>query len=437
MKKKLPVFELKINVEDEAIVDSIALVEQPAIESDFLAFTKSYAQELFKVNDERMELLGAAMIPDKLIYRVDTQTNEEYNVYFTKETIRQIAQHYFKSGFQKSLNMNHTSVPAKSFIFQSFIVDKAKGINAPKGIEAPEGSWIIGVKCEDPEVWDSIKLGVVKGFSIEGVFQFLDKNMSKIDEDLEVLNILNRINELKDAELKYQNMNIKKDLIGAFKNLLGLYFSKVYTKDELKISDKSIGGKVELVQGDGSLSPAPDGEYVMDDGYAFTIKDGMISSVVGEDPVEVEVESSDSPADVETEVVAEIDTTTGSTKCAIGEPEITEPSVDPAEVESPAEEADPVDVTEMEARLDALESKMNECMDMCKGLMDSMNMEKESASQAIEAFNREVKQLNENILTLAKVPVEFSKTNKKPVIEDSKNDEMLELVRMIGGFNKK
>lgn len=197
MKKKRPVFELKINVEDGAIVNAMAMVEHPAIESNFLAFGKQ-VEMAFAANDERMELLGAAMIPDQLIYRIDPKTKEEFEVFFSAETIRQIAQEYFKSGYQNNLNLNHTSIPAKSYIFQSYIVDSSKGLNAPMGIDVKDGSWIVGVKINDAKVWDDVKAGKVKGFSIEGVFEFIESKFSKEDnnDDAEVIEVLTRLNQL-------------------------------------------------------------------------------------------------------------------------------------------------------------------------------------------------------------------------------------------------
>lgn len=197
MKKKLPVYKLTINPSEDAEVSAIALVEEPAIESNFIAFEKDFTYEQFAANEDRMELLGAALIPDQLIYRRDKQTGEEYNVYFDSDTIREIAQNYMKSGYQSNTNIGHTSIPAKSYIFQSFIVDKSRGINAPKGIDVPDQSWIVGVKVEDKGVWNDVKAGKVKGFSVEGVFQFIESKFSKeVDDDKELEQLLKQINTI-------------------------------------------------------------------------------------------------------------------------------------------------------------------------------------------------------------------------------------------------
>jgi hypothetical protein len=196
MKKNLPTYELKINLDEDSIVSGIALVESPAIESNFLAFSSDITYEQFATNDERMELLGAALIPDLPIYRKNP-AGEEYQVFFSKETVREIAQQYFKYGFQKNLNIGHTSIPAQSYIFQSYIVDSKKGLEAPKGVSAPDGSWIIGVKVDDKTTWNKIKAGQLKGFSIEGVFQMLDTKLSnEKDEDAELIQLLNQFNTL-------------------------------------------------------------------------------------------------------------------------------------------------------------------------------------------------------------------------------------------------
>lgn len=197
-KKTLPRFRLKINPQDDAIVSGIALVEQPAIESNFLAFSKEYTYSDFAANEDKMELLGAAMIPDQYIYRIDKATGEEFEVFFQADDIREIAQQYMKCGFQQNMNMNHTSIPSKSYIFQSYIVDSSKGMKAPIGVDAPDGSWIIGVKVDDSNTWADIKAGKVKGFSIEGMFEFIETSFSKEEDtdDIEVLKLLNQINQI-------------------------------------------------------------------------------------------------------------------------------------------------------------------------------------------------------------------------------------------------
>lgn len=187
---ELPVYELKVDEQLDAVVNAIAIVKNPAIESDFLAFEKAISLE-FATDDDKRELVGAAMIPNQKIYRKDT--NGEYYVFFSPDTIRQIAQIFFKKGFQKNINVEHTPTPAHSYIFQSYIINSEQGLNSPKGLDLPEGSWVIGLKVEDENVWKEIKSGKTKGFSIEGVFQF---NKEVSDEEKEIIETINTINKL-------------------------------------------------------------------------------------------------------------------------------------------------------------------------------------------------------------------------------------------------
>ena len=200
-------------------------------------------------------------------------------------------------------------------------------------------------------------------------------------------------------------MNIKKELISTFKNLLGVYFGKVYSDSELKISDKSVGGKVEQINSDGSLTPVEDGDFVMQDGFSFTVKGGVIESIVGQEKVVEQAVEDDTKPEVET----------------------------PAEeaTETPEQEAE--DETKVDERLTAVEQAVAEI----KAMLDSMKMEKMESAKAIETFTATVKELNTNIQTLAKVPVEFSKTNKTASVEESKEEKLFAVARMFGSIGKK
>jgi len=190
-KIELPVYELTVNDED-AFVDFIALVENPAIEVEFLAFAnqEKYA---FALDEDKKELIGAAMIPDQMIFRRNDK-GEEFNVFFSKDTIRQIVQSFFKSGYQSNMNIEHSATNADSFIFQSMIVDKAKGISF---MDLPDGSWVVGVKVLNDEVWADIKAGKRKGFSVEGIFETMrNKFKSDAEEENEIILLLQKLQKL-------------------------------------------------------------------------------------------------------------------------------------------------------------------------------------------------------------------------------------------------
>jgi len=192
----LPTYELRIDPEKQSFVDAIALVESPAIESDFIAFSKDQKDISFSMDDTKMELLGAAMVPNMLIYRKD-KTGAEYNVYFSSDTIRSIAQVFAKNSFQRNMNLEHTSIPAHSYVFQSYIVDGTKGMYSPLNLNLVDGAWVVGVKVQDPNVWNDIKSGKVKGFSVEGVFELIKQDFStiNINEPAEYAAMFNEINK--------------------------------------------------------------------------------------------------------------------------------------------------------------------------------------------------------------------------------------------------
>lgn len=195
-KDKLPVFEIFIDEAEDSFVDAIALVDKPAIESDFLSFNKNSDSKFkFSVDDEeRMELIGAALIPDINIYRQDPN-GDGYYVSFSKDTVRNIAQVFMKRGLQNSMNIEHTETPAHSYVYQSYIVDKGKGINSPKHLNLPDGSWVVGVKVTDSNVWNDIKAGKTKGFSVEGLFKIAEKKV-KTDQSKQTEEVFDLIREI-------------------------------------------------------------------------------------------------------------------------------------------------------------------------------------------------------------------------------------------------
>ena len=165
MYNEKPLLRLEINVEEDG-VNIISLVEFPAVERNFIQLSKEVKLSL---NDEKKELLGVALIPDMPIYRRDEQG--EYYIVFSAESIRKIA-----IDFYKKLNVNMADVEHNHNIengityFQSMIIDKEQGI-CPKAFkDLPNGTWIVGCKIDNINVWDAVKNGTVKGFSIDGIF---------------------------------------------------------------------------------------------------------------------------------------------------------------------------------------------------------------------------------------------------------------------------
>lgn len=160
-----PLLRLTINGDEDG-VNIISLVEFPAVERNFIQLSKEVKLSL---NDEKRELLGVALIPDFPIYRRDEQG--EYYITFSAEAIRKAA-----IDFYKKLNVNMADVEHSHDMengityFQSLIIDKENGICPTAFKDLPDGTWIVGCKVDNDEVWDAVKSGEVKGFSIDGYF---------------------------------------------------------------------------------------------------------------------------------------------------------------------------------------------------------------------------------------------------------------------------
>mgnify|MGYP003336935001 FL=1 len=156
---------------------------------------KSIERQSFAIQDEEERIItGPLMLADTPIYRNDG--NGEYYVVFTKDTIKKIAQKYFKKGYQNNVNLQHDSGQVKDGItmFESWIVDEKRGIKPMKGFEdVNDGSWFGSFKVENDDVWQMVKDGKVKGFSVEGIFNYV-KDKTKEEKMMEdIINILYQV----------------------------------------------------------------------------------------------------------------------------------------------------------------------------------------------------------------------------------------------------
>lgn len=289
---KLPIYEMIINPEEnsEIEVSFVALVEKPAIERNFLAFDTNRVN--FSINEEKRIISGPAMVADLPIYRRDE--NGEYNVFFSPETIKQIALKFFKKDYHKNLNLFHD--PGLSLegvtIFESFVTDKDRGIKPMKGFEdLPDGSWFISAKIDNEQVWQKIKSGEVKGFSVEGIFSYIKKQKSTEEKLSELLSeTIFSDCHLNETEL----MSTVKDMLVTLKQkFLGepapvpapapnpaptqVLNTDYQLKDGTAITvDKLESGGVVLIAG----APAPAGQHELADGTKITVGEGGVITEV-------------------------------------------------------------------------------------------------------------------------------------------------------------
>lgn len=199
--EKSELLELIIDEEDESGVSMIALVDTPAIESNWMAFNKEDIKQIFQIQDEEKRIVsGYFMKADLPIIRLNDK-NEKYYVVFRRETIEKIVNKFFKNGYNANVNLMHdNNLQAKGvYVIESLIIDSKRGTKAPEGFEdAPDGSWFGSMRVENDEVWQMVKDGTFKGFSVEGMF----------GQDKTVKYPTNLIKKIRDVVKRYKE-NLK------------------------------------------------------------------------------------------------------------------------------------------------------------------------------------------------------------------------------------
>ena len=162
----LPIYELKLDKNTDGVY-CISLVDFPAIEQDFLVFDAQEEVKFTKVDEEKHIVYGPAMIPDMAIYRRD-ESGREYYVKFSKETIAQIAQKFHKDNCIYNISVGHEVDVKDCFVFTSYIIDRENGLDPVQFRNIADGSWIVGVKVDNDNVWNAIKnTDLLRGFSVE------------------------------------------------------------------------------------------------------------------------------------------------------------------------------------------------------------------------------------------------------------------------------
>ena len=186
--KRKRIYKMEIDENADEAVFAMSLVENPAIEVDFVALSKQEKVVRLAVTDnEKRIVTGLALVPDMEIPRID-ESGEEYSIYFSKDVVRKAAYSLMKNGHTKDVTLEHAEKvkPGNAYIIESWIVDNpVMDKTSSYGFNATPGSWAISMKIDDEELWQEVKLGNVKGFSLEGKFAHVldtEVEMSKQDE---------------------------------------------------------------------------------------------------------------------------------------------------------------------------------------------------------------------------------------------------------------
>ena len=307
--KGLPLYRAEIDADDTTTgMFIISLVDSPATMSDFMAFNEDKRLMTYNVeSDEKRQVFGLVMAADMPIYRRD-DNGFEYYITYSKETIALMAEKYLKMSLQNNVDTQHSfELEDGIFMNQLFVKDTEKGVS-PKGYEDyKDGSLFAQFHIANDSVWEEVKKGTYKGFSLAGVFNVEPKEETKEDDK----------NNNKEEKKDNSFMKIK-SIKEALKAMIRQMEFSTATTDKGVIGwdvdgEIEVGTEVYLVDENGDRQPIEDGDYVLEDGRTVVVKDSKVEEIkekaeeVVEEPTqgptteETNVEENEEPTDTEVE----------------------------------------------------------------------------------------------------------------------------------------
>jgi hypothetical protein len=291
-------YEGKYNKKSKGVF-AISLVNAPATEETFIAMSKQEKIVKFaKVDEEQRILMGLVLQPEQLIYRVDEDGNE-FEMFFSAETIKDFSQNFFQSGFQLNSKLEHDE-PIEGVTFvESWLVENPKvDKSAAFGLEYPKGSWLVSMKVDNDDIWNNyIKTGELKGFSIDGMVE------------------LEEVNFKSNIQMSKSNKNILallKQIVSGAEQEVEVTLGSVKSGElDIQFDGESleVGTAVFLIADEEKVSLA-DGSYKIDEGGEIVVKDGLVESMSeaeAEEEVAPEAEEVvDAELEEEEEVIEEV-----------------------------------------------------------------------------------------------------------------------------------
>jgi len=244
----LDVYDITLGVDDIGI-KATSLVTLPAMDSQFLHFNEEKPQFIF-ASEEKRELIGAIMIPDKLIYRnID---GFKFWVNFTAETIRELTSKMIKSGTAGlfTIQHQHDAVDGAIDVQEVWIKESDTDKSMDFGIEEPIGTSFMKVKVNDELIWNQIKESGLNGFSIELDASIVEKNELVFN---------------KEVEPKKETMNIT----DVFTNSVEVNGVKLHFNSDLKKNTYIV------TESEAGLPMAFSGEFSLDS-VNYNVVDGVV-----------------------------------------------------------------------------------------------------------------------------------------------------------------
>ena len=293
----IPVYDALITDEETGMM-KISLVDDPAVMSDFLAFDNIRKMQMYSVTDEEKRLVrGVVMRADFPIYRRDERMGEYYIIY-KPETIRAMAEKYLAESRQNDVNVMHSTDVDGVQMVQWFI--KGDGVSVDGFDDIADGSLFAEFHILNDEVWNAVKAGDYKGFSLEGFFDLAPERDKQTVEEI-VDDLDGQFSSMFKSLFK-RNMSKINRFKAALAKLLAVFGNVTTDKGVLAWDgdeDLKEGDAVFIEDQEGNRTDAPDGDYITPDNKTIVVVDGKVSEI--RDP-EAEVAPEEAPANEEEEV---------------------------------------------------------------------------------------------------------------------------------------
>ena len=373
-------YEGKYNKKSKGVF-AISLVNAPATEETFIAMAKQDKIVKFaKVDEEQRILMGLVLQPEQLIYRVDEDGNE-FEMFFSAETIKDFSQNFFQSGFQLNSKLEHDEpIEGVTFVESWLVEDPKVDKSAAFGLEYPKGSWLVSMKVDNDDIWNNyIKTGELKGFSIDGMVELEEVNfksniqMSKSNKN--ILALLKQIVSGAEQEVEVTLGSVKS-------GELDIQFDG---------ETLEVGTAVFLIADESEKVSLADGTYKIDEGGEIVVKDGLVESM--------------SEAEAEEEVAPEAE------------------EVVDAELEEEVIEEVNADEESMKVIKEILD-------DMFKAYAESMEIKMSALDAKLETLTSENVELKEQVVTLSAQPSVEPVSSQPKQVKLTKQGRILEAIKL-------
>ena len=372
-------FEGKFNKNSKGVF-AISLVNQPATEETFIAMSKQEKViTLSKVDGEQRILMGLVLQPNQMIPRID-EKGDEYQMYFSAETIKEYSENFFKSGFQLNSKLEHeTPIEGVTFV-ESWIVENPKVDKSYNfGMEYPKGSWIATMKVDNDDIWNNyVKTGELQGFSIDAMVELEEVK----ENEFNFKSNINMSEKNKSILTKIKELVMSTEVVDA--EVVVATPEETVTFGSVKSDDLDIqfegetlevGSSVYLMDGDEKVALA-DGNYVLESGETLVVKEGVAEAL----DAKAEEESPEPEA--------------------VEEKELAEEDEEKKEDEEVKEEEEEVKELEEEVAPEEAPAAMTE--EDVRRIVEEMVMGFKSEVEALRSENTELKS---EVVSLSKTPI--------------------------------